>query len=203
MKCVDATCNLSFQTRLHRQQRFERIALRYANDVVSAERQNRVLELLNRAQDHYSKCYTNMRSYASNIRETRSAQSDDEHSVSGIVVLAFAERRWHHGRMIVLVVLVLMGAFIGAVAFAAVSRLSNSNGRPGSRFVFGTLVGLVIAGASLGSLVADEHKRVTSGIWLGVGLWITLVTTVRACVRAGGTAAPEIAEGSAREGAFR
>ena len=79
----------------------------------------------------------------------------------------------------------LLALLAGAVGIAFGAVLIGGQGsrtRTGWRFGFATFVGLVIAGASLGSLVADEHKRVTSGVWLGVGLWITLVATVRACL---------------------
>ena len=54
-------------------------------------------------------------------------------------------------------------------------------------FLIGSFVGLVIAGSSLGSLIASDHKSVTAGVWLGIGLWLTLVSTVRACVGGGGS----------------
>jgi len=81
-------------------------------------------------------------------------------------------------------VLALIAAVIGVVVGAVLIGLQHSDTRAGWRFVIGTFVGLVIAGASVGSLVADEHKREASGVWLGIGLWITLMATVRICLGA-------------------
>jgi len=100
--------------------------------------------------------------------------------------------------MLGILLLALLVGVVGIAVGAALIAGQHTHTRTGWRFGFATFVGLVIAGASLGTLIADEHKRVTSGVWLGIGLWITLVATVRACTddQPGSEAAAPHSDGS-------
>jgi hypothetical protein len=74
----------------------------------------------------------------------------------------------------------------GAMVLVGIRPLrGNSATRAKVSFLLGSFVGLLIAGSALGSLIADQHKRPVSGAWLGIGVWIALVSTVQLFLRPG------------------